>query len=75
MTAQQAQPVQRFQQAQPAQFRRPQTSQGQSNQYALITFGIVVLYALIAWKAHVYVLGVLPVAMSLRSKRGASRSP
>jgi hypothetical protein len=27
-----------------------------------------VLYALIAWKAHVYVLGVLPVAMSLRSK-------
>ena len=56
--------------AQATQFRRPApaVSGGQRNQYAFITLGIVALYVLIAWKAHVYVLGVLPVMMSIRSK-------
>jgi hypothetical protein len=55
---------------QAAQFRSPApaVSGGQRNQYAFITLGIVALYVLIAWKAHVYVLGVLPVMMSIRSK-------
>jgi hypothetical protein len=53
----------------PAQFRpAPTVSRGRSNQYAFITLGIVAAYSLIAWKAHVYVLGVLPVMMSIRSK-------
>ena len=52
-----------------AQFRpAPAVSSGQRNQYAFITLGIVALYVLIAWKAHVYVLGILPVMMSIRSK-------
>ncbi len=52
-----------------AEFRpAPTVSTWQRSQYAFITVGIVVLYALIAWKAHVYVLGILPVVMSIRSK-------
>ncbi|HEX4432030.1 MAG TPA: DUF2510 domain-containing protein [Frankiaceae bacterium] len=55
--------------ARTTQFRpAPTVSGGQRNKYALITLGIVALYALIAWKAHVYVLGILPVMMSIRSK-------
>jgi hypothetical protein len=51
------------------EFRPAQTvSSGQRNKYAFITLGVVALYVLIAWKAHVYVLGVLPVVMSIRSK-------
>ncbi len=38
-----------------------------SNQYAFITMLIVAAYALIAWKGHVYVLGIFPAAMSVRS--------
>jgi hypothetical protein len=49
---------------------RPATQTGgaQRNQYAFITMGIVALYVLVAWKAHVYILGILPVMMSIRSK-------
>jgi hypothetical protein len=55
--------------AQATAFRAaPTVSSGQRNQYAFITLGIVALYILIAWKAHVYVLGILPVMMSIRSK-------
>jgi hypothetical protein len=55
--------------ARPTQFRpAPTVSSGRRNQYAFITLGIVALYVLIAWKSHVYVLGVLPVVMSIRSK-------
>jgi hypothetical protein len=55
--------------AQATQFRpAPTVSSGQRNQYAFITLGIVALYVLIAWKAHVYILGILPVMMSIRSK-------
>ena len=55
--------------ARTAQFRSAPTVAGaRSNQYAFITLGIVAVYALIAWKAHIYVLGVLPVMMSMRSK-------
>lgn len=46
----------------------PTLSSGQRNKYAFITLGVVALYVLIEWKAHVYVLGVLPVVMSIRSK-------
>jgi hypothetical protein len=53
----------------PSQFRPTPTASGaQRNRYAFITLGIVALYVLVAWKAHVYVLGVLPVVMSVRSK-------
>ncbi len=48
--------------------RETQSSGWHRNQFAFITFGIVALYIIIALKAHVYVLGVLPVAMSMRSK-------
>ncbi len=52
-----------------AEFRpTPTVSTGQRNQFAFITLGIVALYVLIAWKAHIYVLGILPVVMSIRSK-------
>jgi hypothetical protein len=46
---------------------RSQASVWQSNHYAFITLMIVAAYALIAWKGHVYVLGIFPAAMSIRS--------
>jgi hypothetical protein len=55
--------------AAPTQFRpAPAVSAGDRNKYAFITLGIVALYVLLAWKAHVYILGILPVGMSIRSK-------
>lgn len=56
----------------PTQFGQPPRAgvkQRSDNHYALITVGVVALYVLIAWKAHVYVLGILPVMMSIRSKQ------
>jgi len=51
------------------QFRQaPTASVEQRNKYAFITLGIVAAYVLIAWKAHIYVLGILPIMMSIRSK-------
>jgi hypothetical protein len=53
----------------PSQFRpTPQPSGVERNRYAFITLGIVACYVLIAWKAHIFVLGILPVVMSVRSK-------
>jgi hypothetical protein len=50
--------------------RRPvtTTSGWERNRYAFITIGIVAAYILLAMKAHVYVLGILPIMMSARSK-------
>ena len=54
----------------PAPKHRPVTpgSSWDSNQKAFLTFGIVVVYIFIAVTAHVYILGVLPLMLSLRSK-------
>jgi hypothetical protein len=38
------------------------------NRYALITFGIVALYLLLAVTTRIVFIGVLPVLMSIRSK-------
>jgi hypothetical protein len=56
------------QQQQAAPYRQASQSGWRSNEYAFYTFAIVALYAIIALKAHVYVLGILPVMMSFRSK-------
>jgi hypothetical protein len=58
--------------AYPTQFGQPPRAgikQRNDNHYAFITVGVVALYVLIAWKAHIYVLGILPVMMSVRSKQ------
>jgi hypothetical protein len=39
------------------------------NRYALITMAVVALYILVAVETSFVVIGILPVAMSLRSKR------
>lgn len=40
------------------------------NRYAFITFGIVALYFFIAMSTRVVFFGILPLGMSIRSKRG-----
>jgi Protein of unknown function (DUF2510) len=46
------------------------------NRYAFITFGVVAIYLVIAFETRVVVFGLLPLAMSLRSKRsGESLAP
>lgn len=54
----------------PAPKHRPVTpgSSWDHNQKAFLTFAIVAVYIFIAVTAHVYILGVLPVVMSVRSK-------
>jgi hypothetical protein len=55
--------------AAPAQWRPAATANGwQRNKLAFITVGIVAVYVILALKAHVYILGILPVMMSIRSK-------
>jgi hypothetical protein len=39
------------------------------NRFALITMAVVALYILVAVETSFVVIGILPVAMSLRSKR------
>jgi hypothetical protein len=56
-------------QSQYGQPPRAAIKQRNDNHYAFITLGIVALYILVAWKAHIYVLGILPVVMSVRSKQ------
>lgn len=56
-------------QALPTHLRPATTASGyERNKLAFITVGIVVVYAILALKAHVYILGILPVMMSIRSK-------
>ncbi len=45
-----------------------QTSGWQRNEYAFLTFGIVAIYAFLAMEAHVYILGIVPVMMGMRSQ-------
>jgi hypothetical protein len=55
--------------AAPTQWRPAATASGwQRNKLAFITVGIVAVYVILALKAHVYILGILPVMMSIRSK-------
>jgi hypothetical protein len=39
------------------------------NRYALITMGVVALYIVIAVETRFVVIGILPLGLSLRSKR------
>jgi hypothetical protein len=41
-----------------------------ANRFALITMGLVALYILLALETGFVVIGLLPLALSLRSKRG-----
>jgi hypothetical protein len=54
----------------PAPKHRPVTpgSSWDHNQYAFLTFALVAVYIFIAVTAHIYILGALPLVMSVRSK-------
>jgi Protein of unknown function (DUF2510) len=38
------------------------------NEFAFLTFGIVGIYVFLAMEAHVYILGIVPVMMGIRSQ-------
>ena len=47
-----------------------QSAGWERNRYAFFTFGIVALYFFIAMTSRIVFFGILPLGMSLRSKRG-----
>jgi hypothetical protein len=44
-------------------------SRSASNKFALITFAVVAVYILIAIESRIVIFGILPLGLSLRSKR------
>jgi hypothetical protein len=44
-------------------------AQTTSNRYALITFAVAALYVFIALESRIVIFGILPLGLSLRSKR------
>jgi hypothetical protein len=53
----------------PQQAYVPTYAQTTSNRYALITFAVAALYVFIALESQVVIFGILPLGLSLRSKR------
>jgi hypothetical protein len=45
----------------------------QGNKFSFITVGVVAVYILLAFSAHIVVFGILPVLMSVRAVRAKER--